>query len=287
MKHLYTILFSISLVAFTAFILLDTFLLSTSYKVVEEKKEPIINESTEIIREKNYYKDNNIEIKLTSTRKYNTDIYIADIKIKDINYLKTAFAKNTFGKNVTDYTSTIAKNHEAILAINGDFYGVQEKGFVLKNGIIYRETIKKNQEDVVIKKDGTFDFINESETNLKNIEAKELLSFGPILINNGEIKVNKNSTVQKELKSNPRTAIAMYEPLHYLFMVSDGRTKESEGLSLYEMAEVLKELNVDKAYNLDGGGSSSLYFNGEIINKPMNKGKLGERKVSDIVYIGY
>lgn len=287
MKHLYTILFSISLVAFTAFILLDTFLLSTSYKVVEEKKEPIINETTEIIREKNYYKDNNIEIKLTSTRKYNTDIYIADIKIKDINYLKTAFAKNTFGKNVTDYTSTIAKNHEAILAINGDFYGVQEKGFVLKNGIIYRETIKKNQEDVVIKKDGTFDFINESETNLKNIEAKELLSFGPILINNGEIKVNKNSTVQKELKSNPRTAIAMYEPLHYLFMVSDGRTKESEGLSLYEMAEVLKELNVDKAYNLDGGGSSSLYFNGEIINKPMNKGKLGERKVSDIVYIGY
>ncbi len=273
--------------AFTAFILLDTFLLSTSYKVVEEKKEPIVNESTEIIREKNYYKDNNIEIKLTSTRKYNTDIYIADIKIKDINYLKTAFAKNTFGKNVTDYTSTIAKNHEAILAINGDFYGVQEKGFVLKNGIIYRETIKKNQEDVVIKKDGTFDFINESETNLKNIEAKELLSFGPILINNGEIKVNKNSTVQKELKSNPRTAIAMYEPLHYLFMVSDGRTKESEGLSLYEMAEVLKELNVDKAYNLDGGGSSSLYFNGEIINKPMNKGKLGERKVSDIVYIGY
>ena len=126
--------------AFTAFILLDTFLLSTSYKVVEEKKEPIVNESTEIIREKNYYKDNNIEIKLTSTRKYNTDIYIADIKIKDINYLKTAFAKNTFGKNVTDYTSTIAKNHEAILAINGDFYGVQEKGFVLKNGHLHQVT---------------------------------------------------------------------------------------------------------------------------------------------------
>ena len=79
----------------------------------------------------------------------------------------------------------------------------------------------------------------------------------------------------------------MYEPLHYVFMVSDGRTSESEGLSLYEMAEVLKELGVKMAYNLDGGGSSSLYFNGEIINKPMNKGKLGERKVSDIVYIGY
>ncbi len=287
MKHLYTIIFSLGLIAFTAFVLCDTFLLSTSYEVIEEKEEPSINDSTEIIQEKDYYKDNHIEIKLTTSRKFNTDIYIADVKIKDIKYLKTAFAKNTFGKNITDYTSTIAKNHEAILAINGDFYGVQEKGFVLKNGIIYRESVKKNQEDLIIKKEGSFDFIKEDESNLKNIEAKELLSFGPVLIKEGEIKVNKNSTVQKELKSNPRTAIAMYEPLHYVFMVSDGRTSESEGLSLYEMAEVLKELGVKMAYNLDGGGSSSLYFNGEIINKPMNKGKLGERKVSDIVYIGY
>ena len=49
----------------------------------------------------------------------------------------------------------------------------------------------------------------------------------------------------------------------------------------------MKQLNCDIAYNLDGGGSSTLYFNGNIINNPVSMGKSNERKVSDIVYIGY
>lgn len=287
MKHLYSIIFSLALMFFTLFILLDTFLISESYEIVSEKEEPLKNESETIIKNDNYYKDDNIEITLRTIREYNTDIYLAEIKIKDVQYLKTAFAKNTYGKNITEYPSIIAEEQKAILAINGDFYGVQEKGFVLKNGRIYRETTKNNQEDLVIFYDGTFGIINESKTNLYNLNAKELLSFGPVLIKDSEIKVKTNSTVQKELKSNPRTAIGYYNKNHYLIMVSDGRTKESEGLSLYEMASILKDQKVKLAYNLDGGGSSTLYFNGRIINKPMNKGKLGERKVSDIVYIGY
>ena len=79
----------------------------------------------------------------------------------------------------------------------------------------------------------------------------------------------------------------MVEPLHYIFLVSDGRTKESEGLSLYQLATFLSKYDVEVAYNLDGGGSSAFYFNGKIVNKPINKHKLVERKVSDIVYIGY
>ena len=115
-----------------------------------------------------------------------------------------------------------------------------------------------------------------------------MLSFGPALIENYDIAVNTNDEVGKAMASNPRTAIAITEDGHYLFVVSDGRTNESEGLSLYELASFLKTLNVKIAYNLDGGGSSTMYFNGSIINNPTTNGKtISERAVSDIVYIGY
>lgn len=90
------------------------------------------------------------------------------------------------------------------------------------------------------------------------------------------------------MASNPRTAIGIIDDNHYVFVVSDGRTSESEGLTLYELATFMKSLNVKTLYNLDGGGSSTMYFNGEVINNPTTNGKkITERSVSDIVYIGY
>ena len=94
------------------------------------------------------------------------------------------------------------------------------------------------------------------------------------------------------MADNPRTAIGVIEEsdcsVHYIVIVSDGRTSESSGLTLYEMAELMKSYGVTTAYNLDGGGSSTMYFNGQVINKPTTNGnKISERAVSDIVYIGY
>ena len=105
---------------------------------------------------------------------------------------------------------------------------------------------------------------------------------------NGEITVNEDSEVGHAMNSNPRTAIGYITPLHYVMVVSDGRTSESAGLSLLQLASFLKELGCETAYNLDGGGSTTMYFNGEIINNPTTNGhNESERKVSDIVYIGY
>ena len=89
------------------------------------------------------------------------------------------------------------------------------------------------------------------------------------------------------MASNPRTAIGLIDNNHYLFVVSDGRTQESEGLSLYQLAQFMKSLGAKTAYNLDGGGSSTMVFQGSLINKPTTSGRdIRERKVSDIVYIG-
>ena len=95
------------------------------------------------------------------------------------------------------------------------------------------------------------------------------------------------SEVQESMLSNPRCAVGMVEPLHYKFVVSDGRTDESEGLSLYQLAQVMKNEECSVAYNLDGGGSATMWFMGKIINYPTTDGKeMHERRVSDIVYIG-
>lgn len=75
-------------------------------------------------------------------------------------------------------------------------------------------------------------------------------------------------------------------PLHYVFVVSDGRTAQSAGLSLLQLAQVMQDYGCTVAYNLDGGGSSTMVFNGEIINNPTDGRSYGERKVSDIIYIG-
>ena len=242
------------------------------------------------------YKDENISITLGQYREYNTEIYVADIMLSSPDYLKTAFAKSTFGTNVKDKTSSTAAAKNAILAINGDYYGARKSGYVIRNGKVYRSTVYKTNgianENLLIYGNGSFSIITEGSVTADSLVAsgvKTAFSFGPGLIKNGAIAVSATDEVGKAMASNPRTAIAEFGSgsLHYLMVVSDGRTSASTGLSLYELAEFLQSLGVTTAYNLDGGGSSTMYFDGKVINNPTTTGKIAEREVSDIVYIGY
>ena len=239
------------------------------------------------------YKDDNISVNLSETTVNNTQVYVADVTVSSSDYLKTAFAQNAFGTNVTAKTSETAKNNNAILAVNGDYYGANSTGYVIRNGVVYRDTVREDSSngDLAIYKDGSFKIIYEDQISADQLVKDgvvNLLAFGPALVENGEIAVGTNEEVGQAMASNPRTAIGIIDANHYIIVVSDGRTSESKGLSLYQMAEVMKSYGVKTAYNLDGGGSSTLYFNSQVINKPTTGGnKISERAVSDIVYIGY
>ena len=239
------------------------------------------------------YKDENISINLTETKVNHTQVYVADVIVSSSEYLKTAFAQNSFGTNVTAKTSVTAADNDAILAVNGDYYGANSSGYVIRNGVVYRDTVRENSNngDLAIYKDGSFKIIYEDQISADQLVKDgvvNLLAFGPALVENGEVVVGKNQEVGQAMASNPRTAIGIIDENHYIIVVSDGRTSESEGLSLYQLAEVMKSYGAKTAYNLDGGGSSTLYFNGQVINKPTTGGnKISERAVSDIVYIGY
>ena len=239
------------------------------------------------------YQDENISINIATQRVDNTTVYIADVVLSDADLLKTAFAQDTFGTNITETTSSQAKSKNAILAINGDFYGADKKGYVIKNGVIYRDSVRADSEydDLVVCENGEFGIINEKDISAQQLVENgvvQLFAFGPALVENGEVVVDEDTEVGKAMASNPRTAIGIVDELHYVFLVADGRSSESEGLSVYELAQLMKSYGCETAYNLDGGGSSTMYFNGQVINRPTTNGRsFKEREVSDIVYIGY
>ncbi len=311
MRSKWTLVYVAVLITFTLYIALDTFILSSvvngnatdmntsmfqdneapagkkdNEKQQTNKKNTTIIDSDKII---DTYEGDNISITLGQYREYETEIYVADIYISSCEYLKSAFAKDTYGKNITEKTSVTAANNDAVLAINGDYYGVHESGYVIRNGVVYRDSAKGN-DILCIYSDGSMEVVNDKDYSADELVEKgvwQAYSFGPGLVTNGSISVTKDQEVGKAMASNPRTAIGLIDNNHFVFVVSDGRTDESEGLSLYQLAEFMTNLGIKTAYNLDGGGSSTMYFNGNVINKPVSRGSsISERGVSDIVYIG-
>ena len=318
-KQIFSIVWALLLFGFTVYAALDTFVIRHAYTVVEaespaeqtaeataESTPPATviqasiaeatpeataapTEAAQVISTANSYSDGNVTITIQEMRAYDSTIYVADVVLSSPEYLQTAFANSTFGRNVTARTSSIAENANAVLAINGDYYGARQSGYVIRNGVIYRSKANRNAEDLVIYQDGSFGIINESEISAQALldnGAWNVLSFGPALLIDGEIAVSSGEEVGRAMASNPRTAIGIVDDLHYLFVVSDGRTNASEGLSLRELAQVLEELGAKTAYNLDGGGSSTMVFQGQVVNNPTSNGKrITERSVSDIVCI--
>ena len=143
------------------------------------------------------YKDDNISINLTETTVNNTQVYIADVTVSSSDYLKTSFAQNVYGTNVTAKTSETAADNNAILAVNGDYYGANSTGYVIRNGVVYRDTVRENSSngDLAIYKDGSFKIIYEDQISADQLVKDgvvNLLAFGPALVENGEIAVGTN-----------------------------------------------------------------------------------------------
>lgn len=296
-KHAYAILFSTALLGANTYSLLKTFVIPSAVTAVAEtatstSSSTASTETGEVTQTDTSYKDDNISVNIETLRKSDTTVYVADIQVSSSEYLKTGLAQNTYGTNITDTTSSIASTNNAIFAINGDYYGANETGYVIKNGVLYRDTTRSSDyEDLVQYSDGTFGVISEEEQTAQELLDSGVINtftFGPTLVKDGEIAVSTSDEVGRAMSDNPRTAIGIIDENHYIIIVSDGRTDESSGLTLYEMAELMQSYGVKLAYNLDGGGSSTMYFNGKVVNNPTTNGNtIQERAVSDIVYIGY
>ena len=218
--------------------------------------------------------------------------YVADLTLSDATSLRGAFANNQFGENITALVSETATANNAILAVNGDYYGFRDSGIVIRNGVVFRDSGAR--EGLAMYRDGTVKVYDETQTTAAQLVADGVwntLSFGPAIVESGaavsgidQVEVDTNVGNHSIQGEQPRTAIGVTADGHILLVVVDGRDPGySRGATLPELADIMISLGATTAYNLDGGGSSELWFNGVVVNQPSNG---GERATSDILYIG-
>ncbi len=209
--------------------------------------------------------------------------YVADIYISKIECLQSGFAMDKYGVGYTEDVLKMDARFNAILTINGDYYGNGRTGVVIRNGVAYRTT-PDNSDVCVLYYDGTMKTYSANEFDFdKAVQdgAYQTWTFGPALLDENGNSLTEFPTSRVTPK-NPRSAIGYYEPGHYCFVLVDGRdTGYSVGMTLSELSSLMKELGCKVAYNLDGGKSSVMTFNDTYANQPYE----GGRTVSDCIFI--
>ena len=226
--------------------------------------------------------DMDINIEHIVKEEPNLEMWIATIKIADSDQIKSAFAGGEFSQDIKKRTSVIAKDINAVLAIDGSAVGFNDNGRIIRDGIIYRDS-DLDCEPLIIKENGDFvvyQYGEKTAQEILDLGGVETYDFGPTLIKDNEI-LDIYGEWYKTVKDS-RTVIGQKGPLEYVILVADGRSEKSEGISLYDAAVELQNRGCYIGYNLDGGGSTTLYFNGEVLNNPSDI--IGERRISDILY---
>lgn len=232
----------------------------------------------------NSYQDADISIKITKSRleEHKTDITVAEVYVSSVQYLRRAFALNKWKGDMRS-VKTIAKDSKAILAMTGDYASLLDAGLVVANGSLYRKSENRLRDNCLILANGEMHTYKRREMDLNAVlEAGGIwhsFLFGPQLLEGGQAITKSDSKIRQP---NPRSALGYIAPGHYVFVVADGRSGKNRGLTIEALSQLMKDLGCQTAYNLDGGQSAVLWFNGEAVNDPYK----GGRRLTDIVYIG-
>ena len=235
----------------------------------------------QVVEEDGIYRDENLSLTLNTYAENGVTYYVADFYVRYITCFRTAMASEEFTTGVADSVLNMARENDALLAVSGDYFGIRQRGIVIRNGEIYRKT--KAHQICVLYYDGTMETYSFSEFDVEKAIAGgawQAWDFGPALLDRDGKAIEKFETgISGE---NPRIGIGYYEPGHYCLVAVDGRQSHSRGMTLTEMAELFEKLGCTRAYNLDGGHSAVMTYRGELFSSPST----GEgRDISDIVYL--
>ena len=237
-----------------------------------------------VVRTENSYSSPNVAV--TVSRRTTDDgritYYLADIYLRDITCFQTTLARGTFGSGYRDSIAGMAALTDALVAVNGDYYGNTGEGVVIRNGVIYR--VNRTDCDVcVLYYDGSMRVMAGSDFDMEQAIADgawQAWTFGPSLLDADGHAITAFDSTRRMTAANPRTAIGCWEPGHYCMVVVDGRG-DSAGITLPELSALFEELGCTVAYNLDGGNSSVMVWADEVINSPSG----GGRESSDALMI--
>ena len=231
------------------------------------------------------YRQNGVNLRVSQLAREEQNMFVCEFFLDSPELLRTALA----GGKITgrQYTSKIARSVGAVLAVNGDFCGYRTNGIIIREGEVLRDS-PADWDLLYIDRDGDLRYGVSDAFDAEQLAAdgvRQSWCFGPLLVADGKKVEEMNRPGLSPRQREPRTAIGQLGPLHYLLFVVDAVRADNEvigGMTFSTLADTLVELGCVTAYNLDGGGSTTLYFNGEVINEPCVN---GERPVSDIIYL--
>ena len=263
-------------------------------RFLAEGEAPMVTETS--------YRSHSLAIEISSQRYVGCDVYVADIYIRSMDCFQRYYAEGAWGK-AKHAVPTMAAESGAILALTGDSSQNFRSGWVMGNGAVGRDGSKEinTVRDIcIIGRDGSMRPVlsPSKEQNIQLAEETDdiwhIFLFGPSLLDEDghaydKASFDKRVTPEEVLYANPRSVLGYYEPGHYCFVQVDGRDTASvlepgaknRGLRMHELAELMESLGCRAAYNLDGGRSSMLWFNGGLISTPA----AANRQIGDILVI--
>ena len=198
------------------------------------------------------------------------------------------------------YPYAIAQDEQFVLGFSDDFYADRIKegqtvGIIIREGqIVSAKTYSKktnylpNLAMMIQYPDGRLEVCEcyeHTAEELLEAGAVNVFSFGPILIRDGEINEQMYNSFYRS--TEPRQALGMIEPGHYLLLSVQGRRDDSKGTMLQRVAEMMQARGVTQALNLDGGNTMAIIFRGRMLNKEaVYQGRKFVRSVTSLIGIG-
>lgn len=218
----------------------------------------------------------------------NNMVSFGEVKVAHGSQLRRALAGNTYGSSVEEYPTNMASNVNAVLAINGDFYNFRDLGITVYQREMYRHAPAKvdtayftAEGDMIFSKRGELMSADEAKQFIADNNVVFSAAFGPVMVENGEIVTNTQYPIGEIGKKYSRAAIGQKGDLHYILMTVNYEGPCQYTCTLAQATEYIFSKGVEKAYALDGGQTSSMVFNGELVNR-VDWGN--ERTMSDIIY---
>lgn len=231
------------------------------------------------------YRDDTLHVVIEDIQRDNSIYHVAHVEIADPSQLRTALSGDP-GEKVKIAPSVIAEANNAVVAVNGDGYLYRTRGYIVRQGAVLRKSGSTDLDMLVIDTQGNFHALRKptraSITEaLATFDVAQWFTFGPVLVMDGQAQTVYNSYGFAPQDKSPRTAIGQVGELSYVLVVVDGRQSQSRGVTHKKLAQFMADLGCTVAFNLDGGGASTLVFHGSVYNSPSGG---SERVTSDILY---
>lgn len=212
----------------------------------------------------------------------------SEVKIAHGSQLKRKIAGDTYSTGIRFYATDMAKQCNAVVAINGDFYDFRQIGVTAYQRKLYRFAPDKldschftSSGDMLFSYAGELTDEAYTQQFIDDNDVLFTVSFGPVLVDNGELRPVSGYPIGEINQTYSRSAIGQLDELHYFLMTVNYADGFSVAATVNQIGEFIYSKGCQKAYALDGGQTSIIVMDGKAVNH-VDYGN--ERTMSDLIY---